>query len=57
MPILIIGREKVKVTDRQVKDILQALKEGKEIEATLPDGRKIRSRGKQVQLIKSTTPR
>ncbi len=52
MPTLIIGREKVKVTDRQVKDILQALKEGREIEATLPDGRKIRSRGKQVQLIK-----
>lgn len=52
MPTLIIGREKVKVTDQQVKYILQALKEGREIEATLPDGRKIRSRGKQVHLIR-----
>jgi len=52
VPTLIIVIEQVKVTDRQVKDILQALKEGRELEATLPDGRKIRSKGKQVQLIK-----
>lgn len=52
MPILIIGNQDITVTEKQAQQILQALREGKDIKVKNQKGIWITSRNKTVSIVK-----